>query len=199
MNYGHNTTYWKPSRWVRLDLILFNEGYIHQFQPEPLTKFTSSSRSTEFKNILSWNISEMITKTIPISTRIVISYAMKWGILFWVFWKVNGHWDNNIIRNSQWRESHYRITTGIRRKKEIQRSRTVRVTVRDARRKVNHLSKVIWDRKITTKCTRSISSTRIGEPMLMVDVKVSKDKHISWWVYWKNLIYFWWNRIKNCA
>ena len=30
----------------------------------------SSSKSTEFKDILPWNISEMITKTVPISTRI---------------------------------------------------------------------------------------------------------------------------------
>ena len=38
------------------------------------TKFISSSRSIKLKDILPWNISQMITKTIPISTRIVISY-----------------------------------------------------------------------------------------------------------------------------
>ena len=43
----------------------------------PLTNFDSTCISTMFKNILLWNISQMITKTIPISTRIVISYAMK--------------------------------------------------------------------------------------------------------------------------
>ena len=37
-----------------------------------LKKFTSSSRSTEFKDILPWSISQMIMKTIPISIRIVI-------------------------------------------------------------------------------------------------------------------------------
>ena len=37
-----------------------------------LKKFTSSSRSTEFKDILLWSISQMIMKTIPISMRIVI-------------------------------------------------------------------------------------------------------------------------------
>ena len=47
----------------------------------PFTKFTSSSRSA-FKDIISWNISQMIKKTIPVSTRIVISYAMNWGIPF---------------------------------------------------------------------------------------------------------------------
>ena len=46
----------------------------------PLTKFIRSSRSTEFKDILPWNISLMITKTVSISTRIVISFMMKRGI-----------------------------------------------------------------------------------------------------------------------
>ena len=128
----------------------------------PLTKFTSSSRSTKFKDILSWNISQMIMKTIPISTRIVISYAMKWGILLWISWKVNGNWDNNMIRISQWRESHCRTNTSVRRKKEIQKSRTVRVTVRDVRRKVNHMTKITWDRKTKTEFSRSISSRRVG-------------------------------------
>ena len=41
-----------------------------------------SSRSIELKYILPWNISQMITKTIPISLRIVISYVMKCGISF---------------------------------------------------------------------------------------------------------------------
>ena len=41
----------------------------------PLTKFTSSTRSTEFEDIFPWNISQIIKKTIPISTRIVISYV----------------------------------------------------------------------------------------------------------------------------
>ena len=54
----------------------YGEEYIHEFQPDLPKKFTSSNRSTEFKNILPWNISQMITKTVPISTRIVISYAI---------------------------------------------------------------------------------------------------------------------------
>ena len=31
-----------------------------------------------------------------------------------------------------------------------------------------------------------------------MDVKVSKDKHISRWIDWENLIYVRWNRNKNC-
>ena len=84
--------------------------------------FTSSSRSTDFKDTLPWNISQMITKTIPISTRIVITYAVKRGIPLWIWGKVNENWDNNMIRISQWKESHCRTNTSIRRKKEIQKS-----------------------------------------------------------------------------
>ena len=109
------------------------------------------------------------------------------------------NWDNNMIRISQWRESHFRINTRVRRKKQIQESRPMRITVWNPGRKVNHLGKVICDRKITTEFTRLISSTRIGKPVLMMEVKVSKDKNISRWVDRKNLIYVRWNRIKNCA
>ena len=62
----------------------------------PLTKFTSNSGSTEFKDILPRNISQMITKTVPTSRRIVITYAMKRGILLWIWWKVHGNRDNNM-------------------------------------------------------------------------------------------------------
>ena len=111
MNHGSCTSSWKPWRWVRLDLILtMRDRYINS-NLNPLTKFTSS-RSTQFKDISPWNISQMIThKDVPVSTRIVISYAMKWGIPLWIWSKVNGKWDNNMIRISQWRESHRRANT----------------------------------------------------------------------------------------
>ena len=113
MNYGSSTTCWQPWRWVRLSM---RDKYTNS-NLNPLTKFTSSSRSTEFKDILPWNISQMIIKTIPISMRIVISCAMKQGILFWIWWKVNGTWDNNMVRISQWRQSHCRTNTSVRRNK----------------------------------------------------------------------------------
>ena len=144
MNYDSSTSSWKSWRWVRLDLVFsMKDRYINS-KLNPLTKFTSSSRSTEFKDILPWNISQMITKTIPISTRIVISYAIKWGIPLWIWWKVNGNWDNYMVRISQWNESE---SPSVRRKKEIQKCRTMRITVWDQSRKVNRLSKVIWDKK----------------------------------------------------
>ena len=65
---------------MRLDLILTMRDLYVYSNLKPLTKFTSSSRNTEFIDILPWNISQMITKTVTINIRIVISYAMKWGI-----------------------------------------------------------------------------------------------------------------------
>ena len=53
--------------------------------------------------------------------------------------------------------------TSVRRNKYLQKSRTVRLKVWDPSRYVNHLYKVIWDRTIITKLTRSTSSTRIGK------------------------------------
>ena len=101
MNYGSSTSIWKPWRWVRLDLIFSMRDIYINSNLNPLTKFTSSSRSTKFKDILPWNISQMIMKTIPISMRIVISYAMKRGTPLWIWLKVNGHCDSNMIRISQ--------------------------------------------------------------------------------------------------
>ena len=48
MAFGSSTSSWKPWRYMRPGLIL--------------TKFNSSSRSTKFKKILLWKISQMITK-----------------------------------------------------------------------------------------------------------------------------------------
>ena len=69
------------------DLILTMSDIYINSNTNPLTNFTRSSRSTEFKDIFTWNISQLVMKTITISARIVISRAMKRGILFWVYWK----------------------------------------------------------------------------------------------------------------
>ena len=162
MNYGSSTSSWKPWRWGGPDLIFTIRGIFINSNLNPLIQFTSSSRSSKLKVIFSWNISQMITRTVPISTRIVVSYTKKRSIPLWVWRRVNGNWDNNMIRISEWRESHCKTDTSFRRCKQIQKSRTVRVTVRDPGRKVNHLSKVICDTKIITKFTNSFMSTRIG-------------------------------------
>ena len=41
--------------------------------------------------------------------------------------------------------------------------------------------------------------TKTGYPVLMMDVKVSKVKHIRRWIDWENTIYVRWNGIKNHA
>ena len=88
INYGSSTSSLKPWRWCDFTYLWWHT-YIHEFHPETILKFTNSSRSTKFKDIKHWNISQIITMTISISPRRIISYAMKWGILFWVWWKVN--------------------------------------------------------------------------------------------------------------
>ena len=130
MSYGSSKSYWKPSRWMRLDLIFFTmrDIYINCqgrsnkkilflgeevayalicnqvgaklqknlifgtilftfsknvddtfLNTDLLEKFSSNSRRTALKDILSWNISQMMTRTILISTRIVVSWVMKRG------------------------------------------------------------------------------------------------------------------------
>ena len=61
---------------MELDLIFSMRGIYINCNVNLLTKFISSSRSTKFKDILPWNIFQIITKTIPISTKIVIHYVM---------------------------------------------------------------------------------------------------------------------------
>ena len=118
MNYSSSRSTWKLWRWVRLDLILSMRDIYINSNMNQLTKFTSSSRSTDFKNILTWNISQIITKTVPISTRIVKSNERRWGIPLWISWKININWDNNMIRISQRRENHVeQILVSEKRKK----------------------------------------------------------------------------------
>ena len=71
VNYGSSTSSWKPWRLVRLKLIIYTRDIYINSNLNPLTKFTSSSGSTKLKDILPWNISQMIMKTIPISKRTV--------------------------------------------------------------------------------------------------------------------------------
>ena len=68
---------------MRFDLILTMRDIYINSNLNPLTKLTSS-RSTELTDIFPWNISQMVTKTVPISTRIILSYGIKQGIPFCV-------------------------------------------------------------------------------------------------------------------
>ena len=114
MNYGSSTSCWKPWGWVRLNLIPTMRDVCISSNLNPLTKFASSRRSTEFKDILPWNISEMITKTIWISTRIFKSYAMKRASHF----EFNGKSiETTWLEFPKWREGHCRTNTSISRNK----------------------------------------------------------------------------------
>ena len=77
----------------------------------------TSQNSLVAAEALSLSYDQMTRKTITISTQIVKSHVMKQSILLWIRWKVNGNWDSNMIRISQWMESHCRTNTSIRRNK----------------------------------------------------------------------------------
>ena len=74
-NHGSSISCWKPMRGLRFDMLLTMQDIDINFNLSLLTKFTSSSRGTAFKHILPRNISQMITKAIPICLKIVISYG----------------------------------------------------------------------------------------------------------------------------
>ena len=195
MNYCSSTSSWKPWRWMRLDLI-FSMWYIYvDSSLNRLTKFSSSSRSTMFKDILPWNISQMITKTFPINTRTAISYVLKWGILSWIIWKVNENWETTW---SEFLNGGKAIVEQILASEERNKFKRALLweSVWDPSRKVNQLSKVIWD---ITEFTRSISFIKIGKSIRMIGVNICKDKNISRWVDQENLIYIRWNKTKICT
>ena len=130
VDFGSSTSSRKPWRWVRLDLIFTMINIYINSNLNPVTKFFSSSRNTKFKNILPWNISQMIMKTIPSSTRIIINYMIKQGIPFeferksmeteTTTWSEFPNWGKDIVEQILWGSQ-----SGIQ--------------------KVNHLSKVILD------------------------------------------------------
>ena len=105
------------------------------FNLEPLTW---SSRSTKFNGNFPWNISQMITKTIQINSRIVISCAMKSGI------KVKGNLGKN-IRICQLRGNDCRRSKS---SEERNKSKIVglweSLGVRDWSGKVSNLTMLDW-------------------------------------------------------
>ena len=103
MNYGSSTSSGKPWWWMRLNLIFpMRDIYINS---NLNTEFTKNSRSTKLKYVLPWNISQMVTKNVLISTRIVISYAIKWDIPLLIWWKVNGNWNTTWLEIPNGRKS----------------------------------------------------------------------------------------------
>ena len=78
MSYGSSTGSWKLWRWLRHNLIFMVSDVHVDFNMDPMMKCISSSKSTEFKDILPWSISQMITNIIPVIMGIVMRYAIKW-------------------------------------------------------------------------------------------------------------------------
>ena len=113
VSHSSSMSIWKRWRWMRLDLIFMIRDintflcmYVYiSSDLDPFTKFSCSSRRTEFKDVFPWNISQMITKTVPIDTRLIINCVMERDISFYVWRKVSGNWDNNMIRISRRRET----------------------------------------------------------------------------------------------
>ena len=129
----------------------------------PLTNFTGSCRNIQFKDIFPWYISQMITKTIPGSMRIVITMQWNGASCFEFIGKPME------TETTTWSEFGKAIIEQILVSKEINKSKRAGLWESQSgkgnflSRKVNYLSNVVWDwRKIKTGFTRTISSTRIG-------------------------------------
>ena len=112
-----------------------------------LTKFTSSSRSTKPKDIFPWNISQVITFDFDHISASCFEF--------------NGKSVETETTTSEFSNEGKAIVEQILASEEVQKSRTMRFTVRDPSRKINHLSKVTKERKVIIKFTMSIISTRI--------------------------------------
>ena len=139
MCYNSSTNSWKPWRCTRCNLIFTVRDIYINFNLDPLTW---NSKSTKLKDIFQWNIPQMITKTILINTRIVISCAMKSGIPFGVLMKVKGNLGKS-IRICQQRGSDCRTSKSSEGRNKSKRvGLWASLGVRDRSGKVNHLAKV---------------------------------------------------------
>ena len=127
---------WKPCWWFRFDLILTMRDIYIYCNMNPLKKFTSS-RSTEFKDIFPWMILPNDHEDHP--NQHENSHKLCDGMGQLVLRLLESQWKlrQQYGQNSQWKESHCRANTSVGRKKEIWKSRTVRITVRDPIMKVN--------------------------------------------------------------
>ena len=117
---------------------IFYERYTNQFQPEPTHKIHKQQQKH-------WALryppmEHLSNDQEDHSNQHENSHKLcnETDIPLWIWSRINGNWDNNTIRISQWRESHCRTITSVRRKKKVQKSSTTRITVWDQRRKVNY-------------------------------------------------------------
>ena len=116
MSYGSSTRSWKPWRWVSIDLIFTMRDIYINSHLNPLTKFTSSSRTTEFKKYPPMDRAlarklKLLTFSRNWEIRVVFK-SPRWLAtrkLFWVLpverWKMSS-WEgtiseHNIIQHTQ--------------------------------------------------------------------------------------------------
>ena len=189
MNYGSNTRSWKSWRWERLYLILLVRDIYINFNLNLLTKITSSNRRTEWV----WRYPPMdhLSSDHKESPNQQENSHKKCNELGKPIVNDGKSKETETTTWSEFPNGGKAIIEQILASEEINESRRagLRIIVWYLSRKANHLSKVVWERKTITELTISISSARIGKWVFVVDVKVSKDKHISRWVDQENRIF----------
>ena len=175
---------------------IYDEGCIHQFQPGR-THRIRLEQQIKFKDIIPWNISRMLTKTDPITTRIVVSCAVKRDFEIerktttWSQFPNGGKatveqiLGSGIINKSKRAEQWVSHSGILVRKLTI----WVRLTI---------WVEVVWDRNVIT--VHQVYQFYKNKLTSAYDGRwVFKGKYISRWVDWENLIFVRWNSIKNCA
>ena len=90
MNYDSSMRSWKPWWWIMYDLIFSMRGIYINSNLNSLSKFTSSSRSTEFKHFSNDH------KDHPNQHENSHKLCDEMQHLFWIWWKLNGNRNNNI-------------------------------------------------------------------------------------------------------
>ena len=94
---GSITSTQKPCRWMRPSLILLIRIYTSIPTRTHPKNSVIAVDGFSIKNLLPYNISDIILKTIPISKRIIKPYSRKTRFSPWAKRKVDGNW--SFIRN----------------------------------------------------------------------------------------------------
>ena len=111
-----------------------NGEYIYSMSKlNPPTTFSTTNRFTLFKYIFLRSISNIVTKTSPISKRIFNGYSLKKSI---PFSKSNRNLDTKIMRVYQWRKGYSWSNVRIKNLKQIQKNLNVIISTRDLRKKM---------------------------------------------------------------
>ena len=130
----------------------------------------------------------MISKTIPVSTRIIKSCPMNRSILSWVWRKITGNWDNKMIKRSK---SHCKTNTRARRKKLTGKR------LWQTQFKIQKGKLAIWVRWLQIKNYKNLSGLSVSPEQ--VSHCNGNQKNISRRVDWEYPTYVRWNSSKIWA